>query len=82
MLRPAGSAREKPGRLRRALVQSGVPYRCSRCGTGPDWLGGTLTLHVDHVNGERHDNRPGNLRFLCPNCHATTATYCRRARGP
>ena len=27
-----------------------------------------LPLILDHANGVRHDNRPDNLRYLCPNC--------------
>jgi hypothetical protein len=30
---------------------------------------------LDHVNGDRSENRLGNLRLLCPNCHALTPTY-------
>lgn len=37
-----------------------------------------MTLEVDHISGDFTDNRPQNLRFLCPNCHATTPTYCRK----
>ena len=81
VLRPPRSGREKPDRLRRALVESGVDYRCVQCGTGPEWQGGTITLHVDHISGDWRDNRPSNLHFLCPNCHAMTPTYCGRGRG-
>ncbi len=34
-----------------------------------------LSMHLDHVNGVRNDNRLENLRMLCPNCHSQTPTY-------
>lgn len=74
-----GQARRTGGdRLRRAMKALGVPETCAGCGLDGTWQGRRLTLEVDHVNGDFRDNRPGNLRFLCPNCHALTATYCRR----
>ncbi|MGW7055018.1 HNH endonuclease [Streptomyces sp. NPDC054887] len=75
-----GSARPHRTRLHRALQEIGVPYRCSSCGNGGEWLGQPMTLQIDHINGDWLDNRPGNLRYLCPNCHALTATWCRNRR--
>ncbi|MEU6158207.1 HNH endonuclease [Streptomyces sp. NPDC047130] len=69
--------RTKTYLLRRALADIGVPERCARCGTGPEWQGKPMTLEVDHANGDRRDDRRENLRLLCPNCHAQTATWCR-----
>ncbi|QNP63503.1 HNH endonuclease [Streptomyces genisteinicus] len=63
--------------LRRALAATGVPELCAGCGTGPGWHGRRLVLEIDHVNGDRHDDRRENLRLLCPNCHAVTGTWCR-----
>ena len=73
-----GSQRRKRGPLVRAMLEVGVPYRCAVCGVGAEWLGRPLTLAVDHVNGDWLDNRLVNLRFLCPNCHAQTSTWCRQ----
>lgn len=39
------------------------------------WRGRKLSLHIDHINGERNDHRLENLRMLCPNCHSQTDTY-------
>jgi predicted HNH restriction endonuclease len=39
-----------------------------------------MTLEVDHLNGDRSDDRLDNLRLLCPNCHAVTGTWCRGGR--
>ncbi|MEU8784655.1 HNH endonuclease [Streptomyces sp. NPDC048637] len=67
-------------RLRRALLRRGVPERCALCATGTKWNGKPLRLEVDHLSGDWWDNRPANLRLLCPNCHAVTDTY--RGRKP
>lgn len=50
-------------------------YKCSICEIS-EWLGKELSLHLDHINGVNNDNRLENLRFICPNCHSQTDTYC------
>ena len=66
--------------LRRALLESGIPEKCACCGQGAEWHGKPLTLQIDHINGDRFDHRPENLRFLCPNCHTQTPTYGNKTR--
>ena len=73
--------REKAHVLRRAMIAVGVPYKCGECSQLPVWNGQPLTLDVDHVNGDWHDDRIENLRSLCPNCHTQqeTSKPCRVA---
>jgi hypothetical protein len=63
--------------LKRCLIREGRVYKCAGVGctcTG-EWLGKPLTLEVDHISGDRSDDRQENLRFLCPNCHSQTRSY-------
>ncbi|GGR72131.1 hypothetical protein GCM10010169_15070 [Micromonospora fulviviridis] len=46
---------------------------------GPQLKPGARALRTS-INGDRLDNRPSNLRLLCPNCHSQTATYAGRVR--
>ncbi|MFJ4983135.1 HNH endonuclease signature motif containing protein [Streptomyces sp. NPDC088732] len=74
----AGSPRTSRRQLHRALQEVGLAYVCGACGTGPVWQGLPIALEIDHVNGDRLDNRIGNLRYLCPSCHSQTATFAGR----
>lgn len=47
------------------------------CGIVDSWLGKPIRLHMDHVDGDRSNNAPENLRLLCPNCHDQTETWGR-----
>ena len=72
---PHGRRWERALVLRRALISIGVKHVCASCGTLPVWQGKPLTLQVDHVNGDKHNNQRENLRFMCPNCHSQTDTF-------
>lgn len=64
-------------RIKKLLISlSLAEYVCGICNMDPIWNGKSLSLHIDHINGIRNDNRLENLRFLCPNCHSQTETYC------
>jgi hypothetical protein len=74
--RPTGSLA-----LKERLVHAGfLDERCAACDR-TTWEGGPIPLELDHVNGDRRDNRLENLRLLCPNCHALTPTYRGRNIG-
>ena len=52
-----------------------LEYKCSICGLEPVWNGKSLTLTLDHINGNNKDNRLENLRYVCPNCDRQLETF-------
>ncbi len=49
--------------------------KCELCGWAKKSLDGRIPVELDHINGDRYDNRIENLRILCPNCHSLQPTH-------
>lgn len=60
---------------KRILTYKLLEYLCQICRSAPLWNGKTLTLRLDHINGEFNDHRLENLRWICPNCDSQLDTY-------
>lgn len=63
----------------RAKQTPTLPVRCDNpdCkfwAESLEWNGKELPLVLDHANGCNTDNRPENLRLLCPNCDSQLST--------
>lgn len=73
-----GSPYKSTNSLKSRLYNENLKSRiCELCGQDEHWQGKKMALILDHINGDRHDNRIENLRIVCPNCNATLETHCR-----
>jgi hypothetical protein len=62
--------------LKKRLFRAGLKKeRCELCGWAESAPDGRVPVELDHINGDRNDNRLENLRILCPNCHSLQPTH-------
>jgi hypothetical protein len=62
--------------LRKRLVKDKLlENKCRDCGIGPEYNGKSLTLQLEHIDGDHFNNTIENLTVLCPNCHSQTKTW-------
>ena len=40
-----------------------------------------IPLQIDHIDGNSENNKPSNLRLICPNCHSLTPTFSALNKG-
>ena len=55
--------------------------KCELCGWAQKTIDGRIPVELDHINGDKEDNRIENLRILCPNCHSLQATHRGKNKG-
>ena len=73
-----GLVRER-STLRKVLAELNG-YHCVVCNIS-EHNGQSITLQVDHTNGNAGDNSLNNLRLICPNCHSQSDTFSGRNKG-
>lgn len=63
-------------KLKKRLFLAGLRKpQCELCDWAERSMDGRIPVELDHINGDRNDNRLENLRILCPNCHALQPTH-------
>lgn len=68
-----------PAWAKRHLVET-RGYNCEICGIDKHNKQ-SIVLECDHIDGNYLNNKPTNLRLVCPNCHSQTATYKAKNKG-
>lgn len=70
------NSRTQSNTLKRRLFAAGLKQpECELCGWKQMSEDGRIPVELDHINGDRYDNRIQNLRVLCPNCHSLQPTH-------
>lgn len=67
-------------RARRKYLIRKYGHRCQSC-KFDIWMGRSITLELEHSDGNSENHNQENLKLLCPNCHSQTPTYKGKNRG-
>ena len=51
---------------------------CEICGQDKIWNDKPLSMTLDHIDGDNHNNELSNLRWICPNCGSQLPTFAGR----
>jgi hypothetical protein len=65
--------------IKRYLIKT-RGWKCENC-KNEIWMGLPITLEMDHSDGDFTNNRPENLKLLCPNCHSMTPNFKSKNRN-
>ena len=60
---------------KRKRVLSAANHSCTLCGFNEKRRDGASVVQIDHIDGDKSNNTIGNLRVLCPNCHAVHSEH-------
>lgn len=69
-----------PRSLKKYLIEK-FGENCFDCGLGNTWQNKTLTLQLEHTDGNSDNNFPNNLKLCCPNCHSQTEFFGSKGQG-
>lgn len=76
-----GNKTVKRETLRKYLIEDrGNVCSVDGCGVS-GWMGKSIVLVVDHIDGNAGNDSPNNVRLLCHNCNSQTNTFCGRNAG-
>lgn len=70
-----GNWNDIPLTIKKKRVLLEQENKCSICSIN-NWRDKPITLHFDHIDGNNKNNLRENVRYICPNCHSQTETYC------
>ena len=74
------SGKDQTSKYIKRYIFEKFSYKCSNCGIN-DWLGKSISLQLEHIDGNPTNQTEDNLTLLCPNCHSQTDSYAGKNRG-
>lgn len=68
-------------RLKKAviLIRGNRCEDCGWCSINPTT--GNVPVQLHHIDGNHENNKPSNVKLLCPNCHSLTENYMALNKG-